>query len=83
VLLLKELRKNTHPKDAEYNSINTALSKVEAIAAFVNENKRHFEHLSKMIDIQNRIAQEDFVVLKPHRRLICACLCLHLLPADR
>jgi hypothetical protein len=34
VLLLKELRKNTHPKDADYQALEQALSKVSGESSF-------------------------------------------------
>ena len=62
VLLLQELRRRTHPKDPDYELVNTALNKIKGIADYVNENKRHVENMSKLVDIQvNKLDSLCFV----------------------
>ena len=71
VLLLRELKKYTPPEHPENESLCVALSKIESIAEFVNESKRHVENMSKLLDIQNRLKRtESFTIFKPDRRLI-------------
>lgn len=69
VLLLKELKKNTLPSTPVFAVINQALSKIQATALHINEEKRKIENMSKVIEIQNRITI-GFSLLQPNRFLI-------------
>lgn len=70
VLLLRELKKHTPPGHPEHDQLNYALTKIESIAAHVNENKRHVENMSKLLDIQSRVSDPKFVLFQPDRRLL-------------
>ena len=67
---LRELKKNTFPDHPEYESLSVALSKIESIGTHINESKRQVEQMSKLLDIQNRLRNKEFVIFKPDRRLI-------------
>jgi len=70
VLLLRELKKHTPEGHPDREQLTLALSKIEAVAAHVNEAKRHVENMSKLLDIQNRIKDAQFLLFKPDRRLL-------------
>jgi len=70
VLLFSELIKHTPTSDASYNPARAVLAKLEAIAHMINENKRRFENISKLADIQSLLNTTSFVVATPHRRII-------------
>ena len=70
VLLLRELKKNTPPDHPETESLAVALTKIESIGTHINESKRQVEQMSKLLDIQNRLKNKEFVIFKPDRRLI-------------
>ena len=70
VLLLRELRKYTPPDHPETEALTVALSKIESIGTHINESKRQVEQMSKLLDIQNRLRNKEFVIFKPDRRLI-------------
>lgn len=70
VLLLRELKRHTPSDSAELEPLNFALAKIESIASHVNESKRHVENMSKLLDIQNRLQKNDFVLFRPDRRLL-------------
>jgi hypothetical protein len=50
VLLLKELKRNTTSADPHYADIKEALSKIQKIAAAINEAKRQMENMSKLLE---------------------------------
>jgi hypothetical protein len=70
VLLLRELKRHTPGDSPELEPLNFALAKIESIASHVNESKRHVENMSKLLDIQNRLQDNKFVLFKPDRRLL-------------
>lgn len=70
VLLLRELKKHTAPDHPDLAQLNFALTKIESIAAHVNESKRHVENMSKLLDIQSRVKDPKFQLFKPDRRLL-------------
>ena len=70
VLLLRELKKNTPDTHPEYEALTVALTKIESIGTHINESKRQVEQMSKLLDIQNRLRNKEFVIFKPDRRLI-------------
>ena len=45
---------------------------IETVATFVNEQKRHTENMSRLVEIQTRMtgAPDDLMIIKPDRRLI-------------
>ena len=70
VLLLRELNKYTPAGHPETEALTVALSKIESIGTHINESKRQVEQMSKLLDIQNRLRNKEFVIFKPDRRLI-------------
>ena len=70
VLLLRELKRHTPPDHPQMEALDSALAKAESIAEHVNESKRHVENMSKLLDIQNRLHDNKFVLFKPDRRLL-------------
>jgi len=71
VLLLKELKRNTHPNDPVYARIKSALKQMEAIGLHINNMKRDVENMEKLLSIQKRI-MGDFgePLVAAHRRLL-------------
>ena len=72
VLLLKELQKYTpatHPHSA---SIDAAISKLSAIASFINETQRSQENASLLLEFQNLIHElpPEIQLFQPHRKLV-------------
>mmetsp|Transcript_8901 Transcript_8901/g.13292 ORF Transcript_8901/g.13292 Transcript_8901/m.13292 type:complete len:532 (-) Transcript_8901:181-1776(-) len=70
VLLLKELKKYTWPEHEEYENLVKALSKAKEIALHVNERKRQIEHMSKTLEVQQKITGEFDSLIKPGRKMI-------------
>ena len=70
VLLLRELKKFTGADHPEMEALSVALTKIESIGTHINESKRQVEQMSKLLDIQNRLRNKEFVIFKPDRRLL-------------
>ena len=47
--------KSTPVDDPSYDKAVSLLSKLEGIATMINDNKRRFENISRLLDIQNRL----------------------------
>ena len=47
-----------------------ACEKLEQVVQFINEEKRHVENLSAILQIQNKLSGLDFHLLQPGRTLI-------------
>lgn len=69
-LLLRELKRNTDPASSEFNELQQAFGKIQAIAVHVNEHQRHIDNMTKLLDLQDRIEGHDFELLQAHRRLL-------------
>eukprot|EP01114_Cavostelium_apophysatum_P010192 TRINITY_DN2367_c0_g1_i2.p1 TRINITY_DN2367_c0_g1~~TRINITY_DN2367_c0_g1_i2.p1 ORF type:complete len:778 (+),score=302.94 TRINITY_DN2367_c0_g1_i2:1160-3493(+) len=61
-LLLKELLKHTHDLHADHDKLLAALAKMEKIASYVNEAKRHDENIAKVLEIQTTVAGCENIV---------------------
>eukprot|EP01095_Lingulamoeba_sp_RSL-Kostka_P015372 TRINITY_DN7057_c0_g2_i1.p1 TRINITY_DN7057_c0_g2~~TRINITY_DN7057_c0_g2_i1.p1 ORF type:complete len:393 (-),score=105.17 TRINITY_DN7057_c0_g2_i1:35-1213(-) len=54
-LLIKELLKYTPSNISEYNTLNTALDRLEEIAKEINESKANAENMQKLLDIDKHL----------------------------
>jgi len=70
VLLLRELKRHTQPDAPAYEVIKQAMKKVTGIAAAINETKRRVENMSKLMELQNRIAGDYPSLVQPHRSFL-------------
>jgi len=72
VLLLDTLLKHTNVDHPDYQAIQQALSKVEHVASYVNEQKRRVEDMSRMLDLQTQVIglPPGFTIVDASRRLI-------------
>ncbi len=72
-LLFAELLRLTPPTHPERPSVEAALSKVQSIAAQINEAKRRAEQMTSVLRVQNRLSVSSsygLVLFEPHRKLI-------------
>ncbi|EGC32855.1 hypothetical protein DICPUDRAFT_155148 [Dictyostelium purpureum] len=71
-LLIRELIKSTPQDSISYINLLNAQSKIESIVLTVNEKKREFDSLMKMLELQNRITEsgDNTKILSPSRKLI-------------
>lgn len=74
-LLLKEYLKFVRPNEtAERAKIEKAVAAMHNIAAFINESKREFEHMSHLMRVQNRIQSgkgKSYSIIRTGRRILC------------
>eukprot|EP00466_Bigelowiella_natans_P006196 jgi/Bigna1/145246/aug1.96_g19954 len=71
VLLLKELIKNTNDDDQTKEPLRQSLTKVQDIAAYVNEQKRQMESRTTLLNISARLRNVGhFELFKPDRHLV-------------
>jgi len=71
VLLLRELIKNTLETDPHIEPLRSSLSKVQDIAAYVNEQKRQMESRTTLLNISQRLSKVgSFELFKPDRHLV-------------
>jgi len=68
-LLLQDLLRYMPEDHKDYKNLNSALDKMSQIAQHVNERKREYENLKKIVDIQSCFIGIDNLVA-PHRRFI-------------
>ena len=72
--LFQELLRHTPSTDSlHYSTIQSALAKIESVAAFVNERKRDAENMARLCCVAERISgglPEEIHLLQPHRRLV-------------
>jgi Ca2+-binding EF-hand superfamily protein len=69
VLLLRELIHRTDQKHYEYESLTTALMKVEAMANAINEHKRKSEAMTEVLSVQTTL-QGSLQLMTEERSLI-------------
>jgi ribosomal protein S15P/S13E len=72
LLLLKELQKYTPASHPHSGSIESAIAKISKIAQHINEQQRHHENASTLLEFQHQIhnLSDDIQIFQPHRRLI-------------
>jgi len=66
-LLLKDLVKFTPEKHIDYLNLSTAFERMNKVAAYVNESKREYENLQRVVDIQDQFVGVENLVA-PHRK---------------
>lgn len=69
-ILLSEIIKHSHRTSQEFKSSLDAFEKVKETAAHINESQRKFETLSKLLEIQNKSADEHVSIVQTDRLLI-------------
>jgi len=69
-LLLEELRKNTWKEHPDFENIQIAARRMRETAEIINERKREYEAMSKIMAIQDIVAGNFEPFCKPHRRFI-------------
>eukprot|EP01103_Thecamoeba_quadrilineata_P002494 TRINITY_DN12446_c0_g1_i1.p1 TRINITY_DN12446_c0_g1~~TRINITY_DN12446_c0_g1_i1.p1 ORF type:complete len:776 (+),score=181.15 TRINITY_DN12446_c0_g1_i1:136-2328(+) len=67
VLLLQELFKYTSEEHVDYQNITAALADLKSVAATVNETRRKYEQMSKVVEIQQSISGNFMNLVEPHR----------------
>eukprot|EP00457_Paulinella_chromatophora_P004757 gb/GEZN01004770.1/.p1 GENE.gb/GEZN01004770.1/~~gb/GEZN01004770.1/.p1 ORF type:complete len:500 (+),score=66.63 gb/GEZN01004770.1/:25-1500(+) len=72
LLLLKELKAHTDPSSAPYSDLTQAVVKVQETTLKLNEEKRHMEQMSFLVEMQSRISDlpDDLQLMLPSRRLL-------------
>eukprot|EP00727_Mastigamoeba_balamuthi_P000364 m51a1_g10324 hypothetical protein (905) ;mRNA; f:55053-60252 len=54
-LLLEDLLKHTWPEHVDYEDLAKAVSKINDIAEWVNENQKRYDRMEKMVGLQNSV----------------------------
>eukprot|EP00011_Vannellida_sp_DIVA3-517-6-12_P004434 CAMPEP_0114607680 /NCGR_PEP_ID=MMETSP0168-20121206/2190_1 /TAXON_ID=95228 ORGANISM="Vannella sp., Strain DIVA3 517/6/12" /NCGR_SAMPLE_ID=MMETSP0168 /ASSEMBLY_ACC=CAM_ASM_000044 /LENGTH=865 /DNA_ID=CAMNT_0001818559 /DNA_START=41 /DNA_END=2635 /DNA_ORIENTATION=+ len=68
-MLLKDLHKNTGVDHPDYEKLGSAYQQIKEVALYVNEQKRDFENLMRVSEIEKSIT-EDISLCEPHRRVV-------------
>jgi len=68
-LLIEQLIRYTRNSHVDYSQLTAALAKMEAIAKYVNEAKRHEENITKVVEIQQMLTGCENLVT-PTRKYI-------------
>lgn len=68
-MLLKDLHKHTGLDHPDYGKLGSAYQQIKEVALYVNEQKRDFENLMRVIELEKAIT-EDIRLLEPHRRVV-------------
>lgn len=63
----KELIKNTPENHPEFNTLSSAMDKIEQVVSYINENKRFQENRSKLEEIENQF--EGLPVWKNYKNI--------------
>lgn len=70
VLLLQQLKGKTEPNHSDYNDITNALSTIESIASYINNQKKDYENKEKVALVQQRMNPKTLPLMKEGRYLI-------------
>jgi arsenate reductase-like glutaredoxin family protein len=73
-LLLQDLVNSTRRNHKDYKHLRQALEAIITIAKYVNEQKRNYEEMQKVIELQEEFS-DNWTLSAPHRRLVKDAKC--------
>jgi ribosomal protein S15P/S13E len=66
------MAKHTWPEHPDYESMNSLVTQIATLGAFLNTKNREAENMRSLIELTNHIAKlpSTLLIVEPHRRLV-------------